>query len=277
VYLGLEGGLTPHAMLELLRKHSPRPLPPGVPEALRTWSRRRDRVTYHAAATLVEFGSAGDLELALRGWPDLSLPPPVRISDRLLLVEDERAIPFDRFRQVGARDYRRPADVCVDVGPDGVSLTLDPARSDLLVDAELARFADESGADAPARGAAAGALRRRFTVSKDSLRRAAEAGMSEPLLTRWYQRRTGGDIPAAVRLLLLAAGPRVPSPAASRPWVVRTPTAELLDGLVQHPDTRNLLGERLGPTAVVVPTASLPALRRTLEALGFLLDVSDAD
>ena len=29
------------------------------------------------------------------------------------------------------------------VEPDGVTLALDPARSDLLVDAELARFADE--------------------------------------------------------------------------------------------------------------------------------------
>ena len=40
------------------------------------------------------------------------------------------------------------------VEPDGVTLTLDPARSDLLVDAELARFADIGPAPQSARGLA---------------------------------------------------------------------------------------------------------------------------
>ena len=40
------------------------------------------------------------------------------------------------------------------VEPDGVTMALDPARSDLLVDAELARFADEQAADQPLRGEA---------------------------------------------------------------------------------------------------------------------------
>ena len=37
------------------------------------------------------------------------------------------------------------------VEPDGVSMALDPARSDLLVDAELGRFADELPAVAAGR------------------------------------------------------------------------------------------------------------------------------
>ncbi len=69
--------------------------------------------------------------------------PPTPVADRFLLVDDERTIPFDRFRLTGARDYRRPPEACITVEPDGVSMALDPARSDLMVDAELGRFADE--------------------------------------------------------------------------------------------------------------------------------------
>ena len=76
--------------------------------------------------------------------------PPVAVADRFLLVEDERAIPFDRFRMAGSRDYRRPAEVCVAIEPEGVSMAMDPARSDLLVDAELVRFADELPGARPA-------------------------------------------------------------------------------------------------------------------------------
>ena len=53
----------------------------------------------------------------------------------------------------GSRDYRRPPEACVEVEPDGVTLTLDLARSDLLVDAELIRFADEQSTGAVARAA----------------------------------------------------------------------------------------------------------------------------
>ncbi len=112
ILLGLEGGLTPDAMLDVLRRHSQRSLPPGVVDALRTWATHRERVTYYAAVTLIEFGSRGERDLALESWPpgDAGEPgePPVAVADRFLLVEDERAIPFDRFRMAGSRDYRRP-------------------------------------------------------------------------------------------------------------------------------------------------------------------------
>ena len=124
IYRGLEGGLTTEAMLDRLGKHSSRPLPAGVAEALRTWASRRDRVTYHGSATLVEFASPEELEAAFAPVPESGegRVPPVRITDRLLLVEDEASIPFTRFRMAGSRDYRRPAETCVDVEGDGVTL-----------------------------------------------------------------------------------------------------------------------------------------------------------
>lgn len=271
VYRALEGGLTPEAILERLALHSSRPLPAGVAETLRTWAGRRDRVSYHAAATLIEFTSRDDLEAALRLWPASCRVAPVVVSDRLLLVEDESSIPFARFRLAGSRDYRRPAEACLEVEPDGVTLSLDLGRSDLLVDAELARFADEQPIE-PARGSL-GTPRRRFLVSPASLARAIDNGQSFDFFARWYPQRTGAGIPPAVRLLLHAAQGSPGSPlSTSRPLLLHAPSSDVIDGLLQHPETRAHLGERLGPTVVIVPHGALSSLQAALATLGLSID-----
>jgi hypothetical protein len=271
VYRGLEGGLIPQEMLDRLSRHSQRALPAGVAEAVRTWAGRRERITYHASATLVEFASAAELERALALWPETGRVPPVAISDRLLLVEDDSVIPFQRFRLSGSRDYRRSPEACLEVESDGVTLSLDLSRSDLLVDAELIRFADELPFD-PATGTP-GNPRRRFSITPGSIERGASNGITLASLTHWFARRTDGTIPPAVRLLVLAGHSRVKPFSTSRPLVLHAPTAELLDGLLQHPSTRSHLGERLGPTSVVVPDEELDAFRAALEALG--LSIAD--
>ncbi|HEY2156649.1 MAG TPA: helicase-associated domain-containing protein [Isosphaeraceae bacterium] len=260
VYQGLEGGLTPEAMLDRLTRHSARPIPPSVDDAVRTWASRRERVTYYGAATLVEFTDPADLERALAAWDiEPGTTGPIRISERLLLVEDANSIPFGRFRLAGSRDYRRQPEPCVEIEPDGVTLALDLGRSDLLVDAELARFADELP---PA------ATRRRFRVSPESLARALDGGRSVSSLTRWFHQRSGTGLPAAIRLLLHAAAPEGEPIAATRPLVLSVPSESLLDGLLQHPETAPYLGDRLGPTAVVVVEPLWPRLREVLDALG---------
>jgi hypothetical protein len=269
VYRGLEGGLTPEGMLDLLGRHSPRALPAGVAEAVRTWSGRRDRITYHAAATLVEFATPADAAAALAEWPAGVGPPPLPISERLILVENDATIPWSRFRMTGSRNYRTPPEACVEVGDDGVSLTLDMARSDLLVDAEIARFADEV---APESSSGTSGPKRRFVVSAASLARAEESGLTPQSLAQWYERRTGNESPPALRLLQLSSGPKPPALTTVRILVVRTPSADLLDGLLQFTETRDYLGERLGPTSVAVFEASLPLFRSALERLGLSLE-----
>jgi Helicase conserved C-terminal domain len=270
VYRGLEGGLTTDAMLERLSKHSSRPLPAGVAEALRTWASRRDRVTYYSSATLVEFATAEEMQTALGLWPKTTgRIPPLPISDRLLLVEDEAAIPFTRFRMAGSRDYRRPAEACVDVEADGVTLSLDLGRSDLLVDAELVRFADEQRLRSRSDGTSS--PRRLFVVSPASLARAAENGLTVSQMSRWFQQRTGSEMPSAIRLLLHAATPGISAFPTRQPIVMTVPTEELLDGLMQHPSTGPHLGDRLGPTTAIVPDDDFEPLRRALAELGLSL------
>lgn len=266
VYRGLEGGMPLDAILETLSEHSQRALPAGVAEAIRTWSGRRERVSYFAAATLLEFATAADLEAALVAWPSTSRSAPLRIADRLLLVEDEGSIPWSRLRTAGSRDYRRPGEACVEVEPDGVTLALDLGRSDLLVDAELARFTDELPLDA-----GRGETRRRFVVTGDSLARAAETGLSASSLSRWFVQRTGAELPASIRLLLHAASGTSRSLATEQVRILRSPTADILDGLLQYPPTRDLIGERLGPTAATVSEHHWPELSQALAKLGLMV------
>ena len=53
--------------------------------------------------------------------------------------------------------------------------------------------------------------------------------------------------------------------------VLTLPDPGLLDGLLQHPATSPWLGDRLGPTAVVIPDDQLESLRKALKELGISL------
>jgi hypothetical protein len=271
ILLGLEQGQIPETMIETLARHSQKPLPGAVVEAIRHWADRRDRVSFYLAATLVEFASRADRDRALEEWEGTE--PGVRprqftpVADRYLLAEDPQAIPAERIRTSGARDYRNPPEPCVAVAEDGVTLTLDPDRSDLLIDSELSRLADEQPLPYRPRGGLSAPPPRCFRVSPASLSRALELGMSHTELVEWFLRRTGKPLPPAIALLLAASSPK--TQFTLRPRLVLTaPCAELLDGLLQHPATRELLGERLGPTAVIVPASCAQALGDVLGDLG---------
>jgi hypothetical protein len=267
IVFGLEGGLGPAQMLEALDRYSQRPLPTLVADAIGRWSSRREQITFYTAATLVEFGSVQERDQALAAWEENDPQAFVPVADRFLLVEDARRIPTDRIRTGGARDYRHPPDRCVMVEGDGITLALDPTRSDLLIDAELSRIADELTAGRSTRGAEAQPWGRKYVVTAASLARAAELGITPAQVADWFVRRTGSPPPPAIRLLLRSTSPAPTVLKTRRMIVLSTPSPELLDGLIQHPATRPLLGDRLGPTAAAVPEDQIDALRDVLRSL----------
>lgn len=275
VAMGLEWNLTPSLMLEILARHSQRPLPAGVKDAVDRWASRRESVTLYTAATLIEFGAQADRDQAAGAWAgEGDSKTFIPVGDRFLLVENAQHVPTARISTTAVRDYRLPPERCVSVEPDGVTLALDPSRSDLLIDAELSRFADEEPPDVADRAVGSRPSARRFKITAGSLARGFEIGMTAAVLSDWFQRRTGGDLPPAVRLMVR------PALVASKPWkarrrlVLNAPSADLLDGVLQHPATRSLLGKRLGPVAVVVPDECVDQLRAALKTLGVEIDLS---
>jgi hypothetical protein len=261
VYRALEAGETFDSIRLALEQHGTRPTPGPVLDLLRTWANKRDRITVYPSATLLEFASAADLNEALaRGLKAQ------RVADALAVVASEDDIEFRHFRLTGTRDYALPPDRCVSVEPDGVTLAVDLARSDLLLETELPRFAEALDRDrAPVNG------RRLYRLTPGSLAQARAAGMGVGTLEAWFQQRVGQPLPPAARLLL--TGPQVPSPQLRKLLVLQVADEELADGLQQWPQTRGLIEARLGPTALVVKEENLGRLREQLLAAGITLDV----
>jgi hypothetical protein len=254
VYRGLESGLSFESMLQTLQQHSMRLVPPAVVESLRTWADKRDRISVYPSATLFEFASADDLSEALsRGLPG------VRLSERLLAVAGEREIDFRHFRLTGTRDYGLPPEKCVDLDSDGVTLAVDLARSDLLLETEIKRFAeplDSAGVNG----------RRRYRLTPASLAGGRDSGLGQHYLEEWFQQRTGQPLSPAGQLLF--NGAQLPAVELRRELVLHVATPELADGLVQWPGTRSLIRDRLGPTTLVVALEDVPLLKERLEGVG---------
>lgn len=262
VYRALEGGLTFEDMRHTLERHGMRALPPAVVEALRTWATKRDRLTVHASSTLFEFGSAEELNDALaRGLPG------IRLSDSLALVADESAVDFKHFRLTGSRDYGLPPEKCVEIGDDGVTLSVELARSDLFLETELRRFAE------PVDTLLANG-RRKYRVTPATLEAGRAAGLNESHLHEWFRQRAGKPLSAACHLLLTAS--QMPPLEFRRQLVVHVATEELADGLCQWPETRSLIEDRLGPTALAVLDENAATLRERVAGLGAALDEGQA-
>ena len=271
---GLQRGMSVGRMLEILTRHSQNPLPSALKDAVERWASHRERVVFYEAATLIEFDSRRDRDHAVERWTKGNGEPFIPVGERFILVEDPRDVPTGRISTTAARDYRLPPERCVTVEDDGVTLVLDPSRTDLLIDAELGRFADETPALGPDPADPLRPTERRFVITPASLRRGLELGLTPSLLTDWFKRRAGTEPPPAVKLMAR------PSQGGAKPWravhrlVLHVPSVELLDGVMQHPMTRSWLGDRLGPTAVEVPEEHADQLRAALRELGVEVEIS---
>jgi hypothetical protein len=254
VYRGLESGLSFETILQTLEQHGMRSMPAAVVESLRTWADKRERISVYPSATLFEFASADDLNEALaRGLPG------VRLSDRLLAVAGESEIDFRHFRLTGTRDYGLPPEKCVEVEEDGITLAVDLARSDLLLETEIKRFAeplDSAGVNG----------RRRYRLTSTSLADSRDSGMGQRYLEEWFLQRTGQPLSPAAQLLL--NGAQLPPVELRTQLVLHVSTPELADGILQWPGTRSLIRDRLGPTALVIAAEDVDALKERLEGLG---------
>jgi hypothetical protein len=90
--------------------------------------------------------------------------------------------------------------------------------------------------------------------------------MNVVTLEGWFQQRTGQPLTPAARLLL--TGAQSPAPRLRRHLVLHVASTEIADGLVQWPQTRPLIADRLGPTALGGDEDHLDELRRRLAEAG---------
>jgi hypothetical protein len=261
VYRALESGESFETIQQALARHGMKATPDAVLSALRTWSNKRERIRVYTSGALFEFNSAEDLAEALaRGLPA------VKLSERLAVVANDQAIDYRHFRLMATRDYALPPERCVEVDSDGVTLGIDLAKSDLLIETEVRRFADTL--DRPGSNG-----RRYYRVTPASLGQGRDGGLSLQTLETWFQQRSGLPLPAAAKLIF--TGSQLSPYELKRLVVLHVPTAEVADGLVQWPGTRSLIETRLGPTALAVAEEHVAALRERLAGLGVRLQTEN--
>jgi Helicase conserved C-terminal domain len=257
VYRALETGETLGSLVQTLEQHGMKAVPPSVLDSLRTWSNKRDRISIYPAAALFEFPGPAELADALaRGLPA------VRLTDRLAIVPNESAIDYRHFRLTGTRDYCLPPEKCVDVEADGVTMSVDLARSDLLLETEVQGLAEPVNA-ASLQG------RRLYRLTPASLAAARHAGWELSTLETWFQHRTGLPLSPAGHLLFSAAD--LPPLEMRRQVILHAASSLAADGLQQWPATRALIQARLGPTALAVAEQHVEELRKRCQELGIKL------
>jgi hypothetical protein len=256
IYHGLESGLSADEIIAILGRYAGRPNPAGVEDSIRTWGQKRDRVSIYEDISLFEFDTPQDMQDALdRGL--VGQP----VTDCMLLVEDQEGA-FKNLRITASRDYRLEPQPCVECGSDGVSLSVDLEKSDLMLESELRRFADPLP-QPDAKG------RKQFGVTRQSMERAYEQGLGLEFLTQWFKQRTGGEPPESVRLLMRSVDGLTLS--AQSIIVLMTESPLVAGGLLQHPRTKDLFTQRLGPSALVIAADDLPRLDAALADLGISL------
>jgi hypothetical protein len=257
VYRALETGESFSSLVQTLERHGMKAIPTAVLESLRTWSNKRDRISIYPAAALFEFPGPTELADALaRGLPA------VRLTDRLAIVPNEAAIDYRHFRLTGTRDYCLPPEKCVDVEADGLTLSIDLSRSDLLLETEVQGLAELLPRPGP-QG------RRQYRLTPASLAAARGAGWTLANLEGWFHHRTG--LPLSPAALLLFSAADMPPQELRRQMILHTASALAADGLQQWPATRGLIQARLGPTALVVAEQHVDELRRCCQELGLRL------
>jgi hypothetical protein len=250
VYRGLESGLTLGDISAVLHQHNAHPVPANVLDLVRHWAGKRDRITVHTAATLLEFTTPADLEAAVaRGLVT------EKLTDRMGVAHGE--IDYKHFRLLGNRDYEAKPQRCVTFAPDGVTFTVDVAAADLLLEAELARLAE------PVPGAGP---ERRYRITPATARSARDQGITLAEVEEWSASRCGGPLSASARLLF--AGAAGAAGELRRRLVLTLPSEAVADGVCQWPETADLLDDRLGPTAVSVPEENAAELLARLAGIG---------
>jgi len=255
-YRGLESGLTLPMILQTLNRHGTRPVPATVADLLQRWSNKRERITAYSSAVLVEFPSPAELDEAVgRGIVVL------RVTDRIGMTADGKEPNLTQLRLIGNRDYESRPQRCITVADDGVTLLVDAAQSDLLLEAEIGKYAEPLPNETPSV--------RRFKLTPRSLRRAAELGLTLTEIDQWFVERSGFPLSPAGRLFLLSR--QLAAPVAARKLVVQFPTSELADGVMQWPESRALVAERLGPVSVAIEEAALAPLQAILAEVGAAL------
>jgi hypothetical protein len=113
-----------------------------------------------------------------------------------------------------------------------------------------------------------------YRISADGLAQATQQNIKAEQLLAFLKRATSNNVPKSVMQLIdtwSQAGTQ--SAQLGRMVVLRLPTPELLETLMNNPAVRRYLGAALGPAAVAVRAEQWEGLVSALQANGIMVEV----
>ncbi|HEX9926829.1 MAG TPA: helicase-associated domain-containing protein, partial [Anaerolineae bacterium] len=193
--------------------------------------------------------------LPLLGVVELGLPAENSEPVRFRLTPSGAA--FLAGESISPRPDEKPGLLRV----DNNFLTTIPAHASLYDRFQLARFAE---------------LERRepnrvvYQITRASVSRAMRNGVTVDQIVTFLGRATNNRTPLKVVENLRIWGQRRDTVQLERATLLRLKHEALATELRQHPALAKLLGERVGPTAFLIPADNVTEVRRLLMELGYL-------
>lgn len=193
--------------------------------------------------------------LPLLGAIDLGCPNPAGnpVSFRLTPLGET----FLQGRSMTSKPAKKPAFLRV----NNKFQVRVPAQASLYDRFQLARLAELEHRDND---------RAIYHITRASLSRAAKNGVTPDQITAFLTRATNNQIPLNVVERVRAWGTRFGTVKLEQAMILHVKDAQLAAELRQIPAINRLLGEALGPTAILVSSENASELRQLLTEQGYL-------
>ncbi|MGV3722039.1 MAG: helicase-associated domain-containing protein [Actinomycetota bacterium] len=257
VYAALESGLTLPALLAQLEAGAQQPLPSTLQRALSDWAARRERISLHLSADVLEYQDRQARDEALSRQPGLG----VAVGEQFILVAPDA--PRKALSGAEVIDYLKPPVPCLLVEETG-AIVVDSTRSDFLVRGELSNWADQQGQD-----------RNRWRITAASVSRAVQGGWTAEKILLNLQQRSRGPLPPLLDVGIRAwARKRQTRPAAglAKELILQFAAPAAAEAVAGSALFKPHLRARLGERTFLVTAASLKPLRALLEEFGLTPD-----
>lgn len=256
VYRGLEAGNPLDELLDGLRAGNDRELPQNISAELRGWAARREQITLHRSACLLEFATAAEREAALAA-AQLDGEP---VGERFLLLRAAvgTAEPEVKIKLRARFRYDQPLPACLSVSARG-ALRVTTRHTDLLLRSELDAWATPVGNDG-------------WQLTAASIGAAVAAGCQTDELFALLQERLVEPLPPALGLALRTWAGQPQGIVLAKAVILRCPQREVLDAVAQDPDVKSCILARLGACAVLVDPTRLRELRKALRWAGLTIE-----
>lgn len=253
-YQALESGVTADALIATLQASSRHPLPDSVARTLTDWAARRERLSVHLNASVLEFESQAARDAALTAGQVRG----ITVGERFVQVESLAG----GFRPGSTIAYEPALPKCLTASETG-EIVIDPNARDLLINGELTGYCEPLPADAY-----------RWRITGESIRQASVRGWTAKEILSRLARRTRHPLPPILACAIAAwsGGRAAPGPLSvpTVPILQVTDREVALAISVSKVFKPYLLGQ-LGAHAFLVKPDRATELIAKLSELGFVV------